>query len=556
MLRAHSIWPAWLPRVFAPLLLLLGCHIIADGGAYAPLLFFSALLFAFLAMFLQRWAAFFAAIGIESLLNSVDAVKQAMTDEPIVARDLVAVSQGAALTSYLGIAILCWSALTVIAFAAGLYYRPRFNAWRWLAGMTLPLLLLVRLFAPAGMQQYVAEFVENGVGARYLAYNFKENIRQNGVLAHLFLTAESVDVPKPGAHDFYTVAPLVPAGTTVQPDIVMILCEACFSSRDDRFVTPLARLAASGFQQSSVVSPVYGGGTAEAEFEYLSGMPSTVLPGIDYQNFVDAYRDDARTLVAKLAHSGYRTIGLHNFHANFWKRNAVYPKFGFQETHFIDEMRWQKPGWPDDGLMYQKAQQIYRQQPRDGRTFMFLVTVRTHGSYIERDADGGRGDYEARLGEAVSDLQGFVKTIEAQAKKRKRDVMFVLVGDHKPSLSKAFFDAGVFDQSYFRMLGGERNAGYQFSLKLTPEQQAHRGEVPLFVRYAAEPQRALKMGEMLAGRPMFCVPAAITQQLPQRGIYFDTLAARCSVPVEQLAASAAQGWQNEFPRTLFAERLF
>ncbi|SMC29743.1 Sulfatase [Andreprevotia lacus DSM 23236] len=553
--RLRLVWPTWLPRTLAPLLALLLGHVLADAGIYPPLLFFAALLFAFFAAVLQRWAAFGAAIGLESLFNSIDSVKQAMTDEPLVARDLWSASQGGALTSYLNAEIIGWTLLLLLSIAIGLYYRPRLRIWRVLTGAILPALLLSRVFAPPGVNGYANALIEDGLGAHYLSYNFHENVRQNGILAHLYQTAESVAVPEPGPHDFYAVTPLTPAGTTVQPDIVMILCEACFSSRDERFVTPLADLRRSGFVQTSVVSPVYGGGTAEAEFEYLTGMPSTVLPGIDYQNFAGAYRDGARTLVSKLRHAGYRTIGMHNFYGSFWKREEVYPKLGFQETHFIDDMKWEEDGWPADALMYKRAQQVYAQQPRGGHTFMFLVTVRTHGAYTTKEGDGGRGDYETRLRQSVTDLQRFVKAIDAQAKKRKREVMYVLVGDHKPSLSKAFHDAGVFDAGFFRSVGSS-NADFQFALKLTPEQQGRRGEVPLFVRYGADKQRAERMADQAAGRPMFCVPAVVSQQLPYRGQYFDTLASRCSAPAEQMTVAAAEGWQRDFPRALFAERLF
>jgi phosphoglycerol transferase MdoB-like AlkP superfamily enzyme len=543
-----------LALMIGPILLLLAGRYFVDQNWSIQRLLFSGLLFAFLALALNRWAAVAAALGIEGLLCQASWLKEGQTGEPLLARDLFEVSQGASLASYLNWEMITFALLVVCAIGLGIWKRPRFAWWRLAFALLLPSLLLIRIFDHGVLNKTTSSALVDHFNASYLSYNFIQNTRQNGLLVHLYQTAESVKLPAAGPHSFYKLGSLK-TQEAIEPDVALILCEACFTSLDDeRFVTPIARLKQKGFSASMMLSPVYGGGTAEAEFEMLTGLSSAVLPGIDYQNYASSYRKDAATLVSRYKDAGYRTIGMHNFHGNFWKRRDVYPSFGFSSTRFVEEMSWKTRTWPDDGLLYDAALKAYAEGPAKGKTMLSLVTVMTHGNYTDRDYDGGLGDYNQRLDAAVKHLEKFVKQLEAQAKKRKRPLVIALIGDHKPSLTAAFYRKGVFDDSFFRSKG-ERNDRFRFAYKLTPQQWRKRAEVPLFIK-ASSPDLATSMASNLADKPMFCLPGELAQLLPKEDPFWGALSSLCAKEPSQLLPAQQVEWRKVFEPALFAERLF
>ncbi|WP_164521500.1 LTA synthase family protein [Iodobacter ciconiae] len=540
--------------ILGPVLLLLLGRYFVDQNWSVQRLLFSGLLFAFLALVLNRWAATVVAIGLEGLLCQASWLKEGQTGEPLLARDLFEVSQGVSLASYLNWEMIAFSLLVACAVGVGVWKRPRFAWWRLALALLLPALLLIRIFDHGVLNKTSSSILAEHFKASYLSYNFIQNTRQNGLLVHLYQTAESVKLPSAGAHSFYTLGTLK-TQQAIEPDVVLILCEACFTSLDDdHFITPIARLKQKGFSASMMLSPVYGGGTAEAEFEMLTGLSSAVLPGIDYQNYASSYRKDAATLVSRYKDAGYRTIGMHNFYGNFWKRSNIYPSFGFSSTRFVEEMSWKTRTWPDDGLLYDAALKAYAQGPAKGKTMLSLVTVMTHGNYTDRDYDGGMGDYNQRLNAAVKHLEKFVKQLEAQAKKRKRPLVIALIGDHKPSLTAAFYRKGVFDDHFFRSKG-DRNDKFRFAYKLTPQQWRKRAEVPLFIK-ASRPDLAAGMIGNLAGKPMFCLPGELAQLLPKEDPFWGALSSLCARESDQLVPTQQVEWRKVFEPALFAERLF
>lgn len=546
----------WLLRL-GPYLLLLAGRLLLDGMLSPGRLLFGLLLFWLLALPLARWAAASASLAIEYLLILTSRIKEAQTGEPLLARDLLEVSQGMALSSYIAPSMYVASIVLLAACACGIWFRPSRSRRQWLQALLLALPLPGLLAIQIAWNDAAAKVLRSSLlttGIRYHEYNYLLNVRENGLLAHLFQTAEIVSAPKSGPHDFYARqadALLEPS----RPDVVMILCEGCFTTFDDRFPTAMRQLEPLGFQPFYLLSPVYGGGTAEAEFEALTGLSSAVLPGIDYQGHAADFRPDARTLVRRFREAGYRTSGLHNFYANFWKRNQIYPRFGFDYTRFVEDMPWRTRSWPQDALLYDSALAAYRQSPKKTSNFMFLITVRTHGAFTHAGGDYGRADYDLRLGEAMRDMTAFIGQLDREARKRRRPLAIAIFGDHKPSLTGAFEQAGVLPSSLFRSRGAH-NDNYHFVHRMTPEQWRARAETAAYVRLP-DASATQELAQRLDGRPMFCLPAELSGLVPGNDdAFWHAVLARCRQPVATLTIPEPAGWRQVFPLPLYGERLY
>ncbi|MDD2773593.1 MAG: LTA synthase family protein [Elusimicrobiales bacterium] len=83
------------------------------------------------------------------------------------------------------------------------------------------------------------------------------------------------------------------------------------------------------------VSPVFGGGTAQVEFEALCGVPAyRHTSGIEFNTFDKAPVD---CLPQLLRETGYRAIATHPFKPQLYNRLRAYPVLGFGELYFPGE---------------------------------------------------------------------------------------------------------------------------------------------------------------------------------------------------------------------------
>jgi len=83
------------------------------------------------------------------------------------------------------------------------------------------------------------------------------------------------------------------------------------------------------------ISPVFGGGTAQAEFELLCGVPAfREYSGIEFNNFSSS---PAYCLPGLLAKAGYRAIASNAHKPDFFNAIPAYLSLGFSEIYFPEE---------------------------------------------------------------------------------------------------------------------------------------------------------------------------------------------------------------------------
>ncbi len=90
-----------------------------------------------------------------------------------------------------------------------------------------------------------------------------------------------------------------------------------------------------GDKQGLSVSPVFGGATAQAEFEILCGIPALAkLSSIEFNLFTGA---PVYCMPGLLEKSGYRTIATNAYKTNFFNALPAYQATGFGEIYFPAE---------------------------------------------------------------------------------------------------------------------------------------------------------------------------------------------------------------------------
>ena len=149
-----------------------------------------------------------------------------------------------------------------------------------------------------------------------------------------------------------------------------------------KFQTPTEPAQFSAFRKKMHVaqSPVFGGGTAQAEFEVLCGVPA-------YKRYTSAEFNmlngtSTPCLPNLLAGAGYRTIATQAYKPDFFNSEKAYRSLGFEETNFptvyagnrLTYLKYDVPeGYIFDGDLFSQNLSYVQKLLADGRPFLNYV---------------------------------------------------------------------------------------------------------------------------------------------------------------------------------------
>jgi hypothetical protein len=475
----------------------------------------AAMVYLLLRLLVGVAAAFAGGVGLAALLVGINHTKTAFTGMPLSWGDLATTQNVSIVLAYLSwwqIVLVVVAGLAVVLLV-GLAIRHAQARATWFGRLaTIGLLVVI---APVALQPYLPETPWNAnyrVGAlleregiAYSPGDWRGNVSANGLFVHLVQTSRR-PVPAQLSDSEWAMLESIPEAPPVErrpQHIFFILCEACWhdgNNFQDAF-EPMRRL---GFLPLRGISPAYGGGTVNASFEMLTAMPSRgALTGVVYQEYGLVMSSKARTLASALKEKGYDTYALHNFTRTFWLRNIVLRKFGFDEFIGLEDMGYDGPGpFPKDKILYNRVLDILKKDA-DKKAFFNLETVYTHWPYPFK-GDSGEGDYHRRLTKAIADLAKFVEAV----REISPDAMFVVYGDHKPALTKFFYEKGVLPADMFAHTGADAE---DFVFKRFLDQNV-LGDVPVWVGGGSRDGEELKKMQRLADhKPFYCISAIFDQ---------------------------------------------
>ena len=201
--------------------------------------------------------------------------------------------------------------------------------------------------------------------------------------------------------------------------------------------------------KGTMISPVTGGGTANVEFEYLTGDSLAFLPSstVAYQLYL---YEGCPSLVSQAKDLGYRTIAFHPYLSSGWNRTSVYPWLGFDEIYFQEDV--QDPQYIRNYISdLSDYEQIFRwTEESDGPAMIFNVTMQNHSGYSQ-GWNNLSGDVSITGGAKPSSIttqyfslmkesdRAIQALIEHYSQTEER-TLIVFFGDHQPPLGNTFFE--------------------------------------------------------------------------------------------------------------------
>ena len=193
--------------------------------------------------------------------------------------------------------------------------------------------------------------------------------------------------------------------------------------------------------------PVVGAGTANTEFEVLTGMSCRFFGPGEYPYKSRAQKMPIESVASALGALGYTSHAIHNNSATFYARDTVYANLGFDDFTSIEYMpeTGETPnGWARDAVLTSQILQAM-DQTAEARDFVFTVTVQCHGSYPEnlenpaiRVLECPENVSKAAMEYYVNQLRetdAFVGELIAALEARDEPTVAVFYGDHLPALN-------------------------------------------------------------------------------------------------------------------------
>lgn len=238
------------------------------------------------------------------------------------------------------------------------------------------------------------------------------------------------------------------------PNVIFVQLESFFDPSYLKGVTfsenPTPNFSAlkKNYSHGRLRVPSYGGGTANTEFEVLTGMRIGDFGASEYPYQTVLQKTTCESLCYNLAPHGYTAHAVHNYKASFYDRLKVYGKLGFNTFTPIEYMSGieENPlGWADDSILTRYV--MSAMASTEGQDLVYCVTVQAHGKYPIVPFEGEENRITANtLSDSYSEVpltyyinqlnktDEFIGELISAVEKTGEDTVIVFFGDHLPDL--------------------------------------------------------------------------------------------------------------------------
>ncbi|MBA5271487.1 LTA synthase family protein [Enterococcus hirae] len=414
------------------------------------------------------FGTFFYLVGI-GILGYANYLKMTYRQEPIYPDDLKMIKEFGLLkdmTGTISFYLLAGMILLVVAGGCWAIYRSfkkdkKFQAIR-----------VITLFTTIFALIYISHFNNpNNLlrkaynkTALWIPYSQKMNYYNTGFIGGFLYNLKIDPMEKPNGYSEEKIKEITShyqkladeknkTASEEQPNIIYVMSESFSdpSRLNGVEITgdPLADYYAVADQTYSgqMLSQNYGGGTANIEFEALTGFSMGLFNAqltTPYTMLVPKM-NQLPSIVSTLKDQNYHTTAIHPYNTSMYKRKDVYEVLGFDEFISENTMTYtdtiEDNPYISDASAYQEVMDLLKED--DTPQFIHLVTMQTHMPY---DGKYKQLEYTAKTEDnsGISSLENYLQDISyssqslkaftEELKKLSRRTLVVFWGDHLPGI--------------------------------------------------------------------------------------------------------------------------
>ena len=237
------------------------------------------------------------------------------------------------------------------------------------------------------------------------------------------------------------------------PNIIVVQLESYFDVANAEFFTtsedacPNLHNLYQNYSNGYFKVPSVGAGTANTEFEVLTGMNLRYFGPGEYPYKTYSKKHPTESAATALASLGYGTHALHDNTGNFYSRANVFNNMGFDtftSKEFMNVLQTTENGWAKDEILTQHIMEAMDTTKQED--FVFTVSVQGHGNYpetqvienpkikvegIEDEALKNKWEYYVNQ---VYEMDQFVGDLIKAVEERNEPSVVVFYGYHLPTM--------------------------------------------------------------------------------------------------------------------------
>lgn len=295
--------------------------------------------------------------------------------------------------------------------------------------------------------------------------------------------------------------------TDKKPNMVVVLLESFIDPTEVGYLNfsedpiPNFRKLTEDYTTGQLTVPVVGAGTANTEFEILTGMSMQYFGTGEYPYKTILKQTDCESIASNLSKLGYGTHVVHNNGGNFYSRANAFSMMGFDSFTSKELMNIQEytplGSWPTDDILVGETVKAMDATP-DQSDFVYTITVQGHGDYptdkvlpnpeikvsgAADEASNNQWEYYVNM---IHEVDKFIKNLTDSLNARGEDTIVVFFGDHLPSLGLEDADMATgttFKTKYatWNNFGLEKKdadlAAYELLANVTNDMGIHEGTI-------------------------------------------------------------------------------
>ena len=236
------------------------------------------------------------------------------------------------------------------------------------------------------------------------------------------------------------------------PNIIVLQLESFTVAQDyanisvDKDPTPVFNELYDNYSSGRFIVPACGAGTANTEFEVLTGISAKFFGPGEYPYKGKLRKNTLESMAYITKRHGYATSALHDHRALFYNRNEVYANLGFDSftsVEYMNNVSFTPTNWCKDKVLTKEIMEIMTST--EERDFMHVISVEGHGAYptervfknpyttVTCDDEDTKWKYEYYLNEC-HEMDTFVGDLISKIEETGEPTIMIIYGDHIPAL--------------------------------------------------------------------------------------------------------------------------
>ena len=289
------------------------------------------------------------------------------------------------------------------------------------------------------------------------------------------------------------------------PNIIFVQLESFFDVQTVEYLKcsedpiPYFRSLMENYSSGAFKVPSVGAGTANTEFETISGMNMRYFGPGEYPHKTIMKKTTCDSIPYALRDIGYNTHAIHNNKATFYSRVDVFPNLGFEtytSKEYMDTSNMTPNGWMKDDVLVGAVMDCL--ESTEGQDYVFTISVQGHGDYPSEkliedpvitvsgsptEAKDNQWEYYVNM---IHEMDQFVEDLITAVDSTGEDSVIVFYGDHLPTMDLTEEDVTnryLFDTSYvvWDNMGLEKEdqtlCAYQIGAEVLDQLGIHTGSI-------------------------------------------------------------------------------